>query len=162
MTREEAIKDLQRSIDLGLCPSKESRKMAIEALEQVTSYETTIVKLTQAISEQEPCEDAISRPAVLDAMYELCDIGETLNENPWRDNPHIDAIADAINNLPPVNPQPKTGHWEVLDKIRAEIEEYKSRQLTLAIGVNDLEEGKQIALEYILAILNKYKAESEE
>lgn len=49
----------------------------------------------------------------------------------------------------------------ILDKIRAEIEEYKSRQLTLAIGVNDLEEGKQIALEYVLAILDKYKAESE-
>lgn len=50
----------------------------------------------------------------------------------------------------------------VLDKIRAEIEEYKSRQLTLAISVDDLEKGKQIALEYVLAVLNKYKAESEE
>ena len=49
----------------------------------------------------------------------------------------------------------------VLDKIRAEIEEYKSRQLTLAIGVDDLEKGKQIALEYILAVLDKYKAEME-
>ena len=51
---------------------------------------------------------------------------------------------------------------DVLDKIRAEIDEYKSRQLTLAIGVDDLEKGKQIALEYVLAILDKYKAESEE
>ena len=53
------------------------------------------------------------------------------------------------------------GKSDVLDKIRAEIEEYKSRQLTLAIGVDDLEKGKQIALEYVLAILDKYKAESE-
>ena len=44
---------------------------------------------------------------------------------------------------------------DVLDKIRTEIEEYKSRQLTLAIGVDDLEKGKQIALEYILAIIDK-------
>lgn len=51
---------------------------------------------------------------------------------------------------------------KVLDKIRAEIEEYKSRQLTLAIGVDDLEKGKQIALEYVLTILDKYKLESEE
>ena len=51
---------------------------------------------------------------------------------------------------------------DVLDKIRAEIEEYKSRQLTLAIGVDDLEKGKQIALKYVLAILDKYKAESED
>jgi hypothetical protein len=49
----------------------------------------------------------------------------------------------------------------VIDKIRAEIEEYKSRQLALAIGVEDLEEGKQIALEYVLAILDKYKADVE-
>ena len=45
----------------------------------------------------------------------------------------------------------------VLDKIRSEIEEYKSRQLTLAIGVDDLEKGKQIALEYVLAIIDKYR-----
>lgn len=51
---------------------------------------------------------------------------------------------------------------DVLDKIRAEIEEYTSRQLTLAIGIDDLEKGKQIALEYVLAILDKYKAESED
>lgn len=50
---------------------------------------------------------------------------------------------------------------KVLDKIRDEIEEYKSRQLTLAIGVEDLEKGKQIALEYVLSIINKYEAESE-
>ena len=48
---------------------------------------------------------------------------------------------------------------ELIDKIKAEIEEYKSRQLTLAIGVDDLEKGKQIALEYVLAILDKYKEE---
>ena len=54
------------------------------------------------------------------------------------------------------------GRADVLDKIRAEIEEYKSRQLTLAIGVDDLENGKQIAIEYVLEIIDKYKAESEE
>ena len=51
---------------------------------------------------------------------------------------------------------------DVLDKARAEIEEYKSRQLTLAVGVDDLEKGKQIAIEYVLAIIDKYKSESEE
>jgi len=49
------------------------------------------------------------------------------------------------------------GQGLILDKIRAEIEEYKSRQLALAIGVKDLEKGKQIALEYVLAIIDKYK-----
>ena len=51
---------------------------------------------------------------------------------------------------------------DVLDKIRAEIEEYKSRQLTLAIGIEDLEKGKQTALEYVLAIFDKYMAERSE
>ena len=51
---------------------------------------------------------------------------------------------------------------ERMDKIRAEINEYKSRQLTLAIGVDDLEKGKQIAIEYVLAIIDKYATEREE
>lgn len=51
---------------------------------------------------------------------------------------------------------------DVIDKIRTEIEEYKSRQLTCAIDVEDLEAGKQIALEYVLTIIDKYKAESED
>lgn len=55
--------------------------------------------------------DLISRQAVLDAMYALCDTGETLKENPWRDNPHIDAITDAIEDLPSVEPERKTGKW---------------------------------------------------
>lgn len=68
-----------------------------------------------------------------------------------------------INNLILINKEnyEPTEQEPVLDKIRAEIEEYKSRQLTLAISVDDLEKGKQIALEYVLAVLNKYKAESE-
>ena len=52
---------------------------------------------------QEPCEDAISRQSVLNALYALCDTGETLKENPWRDNPHIDAVVETIEELPPVN-----------------------------------------------------------
>jgi hypothetical protein len=61
----------------------------------------------EAVLDQQPCEDAISRQAVLDDMYELCNTEETLEENPWRDNPHIDAITDAIENLPSVTPTHK-------------------------------------------------------
>ena len=50
----------------------------------------------------------------------------------------------------------------VLKQIRAEVEEYKSRQLTLATDVVDLEKGKQIALEYVLAVFDSYMAESGE
>ena len=43
-----------------------------------------------------------------------------------------------------------------IDDIKAEIEEYKNRQLSLAIGVEDLELGKQTAIEYIEAIIDKH------
>lgn len=59
--------------------------------------------------EQEPCNDAISRRAAIDAMYSLCGDG-TLKENEWRDNPHIDSIIDALNDLPSVSTE-KAGHW---------------------------------------------------
>ena len=63
---------------------------------------------------QEPCDDAISRQAVLDVIEELKKI-------------HFDRIVvlnkvrDRVLDLPPINPQePKTGHWEWLteDKYR--------------------------------------------
>lgn len=67
-------------------------------------------------TEGQKSEDAISRQAAIDAMYVLCDTGETLKENPWRDNPHIDAVVETIEQIPSVNPQPKTGHWILLDE----------------------------------------------
>ncbi len=51
MTREEAIEVLtSKDVSMML----EALDMAINALEQLTSYEQTINKLTKAISEQEP------------------------------------------------------------------------------------------------------------
>lgn len=40
-----------------------------------------------------------------------------------------------------------------LEKLKEQIEEYKARQLAIAIGVKDLEEGKRIALEYVLGLI---------
>lgn len=99
MTREQAKREID-SLDFYLQnhtddygeESHTAMMMAIEALEQQT------------------CEDAVSREAVLDAMYALCDTGETLKENPWRDNPYIDAVVETIERIPSVNPQ-RTGHW---------------------------------------------------
>jgi hypothetical protein len=109
MTREEIIRNLKYT-------------MKKHENDRVDTFGTNISLMCKDILdylEQEPCDDAISRQAVLDAMYELCNTRETLKENPWRDNPHIDAITDAINALPPATPQQKTGRWifdEILDK----------------------------------------------
>lgn len=46
--------------------------------------------------EQEPCEDAISRQAVLNII-----------DSDWK----YEGMEEYINELPPVTPQPKTGHW---------------------------------------------------
>lgn len=51
--------------------------------------------------EQEPCEDAISRQAVL----------ECLTATKLKKFDFILNAREEIKKLPPVNPQPKTGHW---------------------------------------------------
>lgn len=71
-------------------------------------------------------------------------------------------MEEELNFIQPKKIVGKLISTDVFDKIKDEIEEYKSRQLTLAIGVDDLEKGKQIALEYVLEIIDKYKRESEE
>ena len=70
--------------------------------------------------EQEPCEDAISRQAVLDAMNEVyCHI-EMIKKRPVNKTEqamYLDMIG-AVKSVPSVTPQPKTGEWlenEVID-----------------------------------------------
>lgn len=62
--------------------------------------------------EQQPCEDAISRQAAINAIYGLID--ESREE--YKENPHIDLIVETIEDLPPVTPQPKTGRWIGIDE----------------------------------------------
>ena len=67
-------------------------------------------KIVCHCEEQEPCEDAISRQAVLDKK-ELIEL---------EDGQSFYCISpEDVETLPSVNPQPKTGHWifdEILDK----------------------------------------------
>lgn len=89
MTRQEAIEILlDMANELQLIPeSKQGQafKMAINALEQ------------------EPCEDAISRQAVLEIHSKY---GEYMGATKFWE------FRDSIRELPLVKPQePKTGHW---------------------------------------------------
>lgn len=111
MTREEALEILKiyksESEENYYVKRARALDMAIQALEQLTSYEQTINKLTKAISEQEPCEDAISRKEVLNQIFYSTDnsgdvvLGSVLRRR--------------IENLPSVRPQePKSGHWKAV------------------------------------------------
>lgn len=98
MTREEAIRCLSvhsSTNGSGLCTDEqhyEAKQMAIQALEQ------------------EPCEDAISRQAVLAIAGDSC-----LDLDSYEDTKEF---CDEIKGLPPVIPKQKTGHWIFVDKAK--------------------------------------------
>ena len=85
MTNEEAIGNLTHAIRWNDMPKKEALDMAMKALEQ------------------QPCEDAISRQAVISTIYD--------NKSDFKNDFAQGFFADRINDLPPVTPQPKIGRW---------------------------------------------------
>lgn len=129
MTNKEAIEELKKvsTIDMPirLC---EAYYMSLKALDQEPSGETVSLEAFKQVMwerdiaiEQlkelgygfgqkiEPCNDAISRQAVFDLIehYNSDGLGTV-----FIDFRHGIKFADAINDLPSVNPQePKTGHW---------------------------------------------------
>ena len=127
MNREEAIKQLKQIIDVSSrmdCNEKEidafdeeALEIAIQALEQnydeewrKKHYENSYnlgfldgVKAVEKRDKQEPREDCISRTEVLKMQYRIDDSASLAS----RDVVNV----DDINDLPPVTPQPNTGHW---------------------------------------------------
>lgn len=68
--------------------------------------------------EQQPCEDCISRQAVLDAMNTYDKFGYTETgcfvrepEGDYVPYIHYDDVIKCIKNAQPVTPKEKTGHW---------------------------------------------------
>ena len=90
MTREEAI-DLLDNLNGMIEDSRNS------------DYDTAFKMAIKAL-EQEPCEDCISRQAVLDAIS-----ANSVFENEY--NLTASRIQNAVEALPPVTPKPKTGRW---------------------------------------------------
>ena len=95
--------------------------------------------------EQEPCEDCISREYILSKAHCCCD--DLADDEPCC----VDA--DDIREAPSVQPKART---EVLDKIRAEIEQACCKV------TNDYDKGRNYGLYIATEIINKYKAESED
>ena len=96
--------------------------------------------------EQEPCEDCISRQAVIDAIE---DDNRNGNYSCFASNNDAECFKDVIRSLSSVTPKPKT---DVLDKIRAEIQVLRNCSCSCSDGIiDDVED-----------IIDKYKAEKEE
>jgi hypothetical protein len=125
MTNQDAIKVIKTAI-------------AEVEWEYPMEYAAAFDRAIEAL-EQKLCGDAISRESVL-KLFATHD-GKYLYE--------------AIQELPPVQPEPKT---EVLDKIRADIELLPSYAAKFAGGASAI----HIDKEKVLRIIDKYKAESEE
>ena len=62
--------------------------------------------------EQEPCEDAISRQIISDYVEShIQEINTGYGDLNKHTNEILRMIVDYIESMPPVTPQPKTGHW---------------------------------------------------
>jgi ribosomal protein S27E len=91
MTREEA-----KIFLLQLHTDKQLNKSEHEAL-----------RIAIKVLGQEPCEDAISRKAVMNALCDGCELFKNGEQTCHSKCEEYHFLA----TLPPVNPQPKTGHW---------------------------------------------------
>jgi hypothetical protein len=97
MTREEKAKAIDTL--------KLSAPIKAVTQEEFNTYIQTINQVMDWL-EQELCDEAISRQAVLD----LAKKGVLISNGNYK------SVCKAINELPSVNPQPKTGHWLMPDK----------------------------------------------
>lgn len=80
----------------------------------VTEENYDAIKKSIKALEQEPCEDCISRQAVLDDLEKNHMTSGVHNQGTW--NECVDSMIHTVRSMPSVNPQEP-----VLDKIRAEI-----------------------------------------
>lgn len=128
------------------------KNVAERALDEYLYQGKSIREWAKIITEQEPCEDAISRKAVLDMTTAIR----------TSDYSRIIEVVDIddVKALPSVKPQTPLNVNELLNKIRAEIVEMdlEGRVDAHTLFIRTPEQVKQMALE----IIDKYKAESEE
>ena len=122
--REDFMHDVYNTLDF-LPTNKESNRI-IDSFDRVTSG-----------IKQEPCEDAISRQAVLDALCKALYEYEDKTEKQFLESEELD-VADwfqhrifvqnmsdidrqTILNIPSVTPQPKIGQWINFGRTQGEI-----------------------------------------
>lgn len=118
MTSEEAKGNIIHAIRWNDMPKKEALDIAIKALETLEEFEKAQIITGGRLNgrtyaykcgledgkhnalEQEPCEDTISRQAVISTIYD--------NKSDFKNDFAQGFFADKIRAL---TPKPKTGHW---------------------------------------------------
>ena len=116
MTREEAISNLNMISVAFVGPvTKEQRKLIDDtfgiAIQTLSQEPTTVIATGDGAyykikALQESCEDAISRQATIEAFQMFRGYEANRTNAEW-----VDRIETVVKKLPPVNPQPKAGHW---------------------------------------------------
>lgn len=101
--------------------------------------------------EQEPCEDCVSRQAVLDGVDRYI----YKSQSTGTQDDFYSFAELVVKALPPVTPKQRTGIDCVLDKIRAEIRD-------LAYYVDGEMMIEVVDIQRVLDLIDKHKAESEE
>lgn len=102
MTREEIIHHIRYSIDINadIILTNDEGEEFIKALEQ------------------EPCEDCVSRKAVINEIKSMSNV----NPSYWNECDVVDRedLIDSIQDLPSVTPTRKTGRWKRMSDLQIE------------------------------------------
>lgn len=151
MTREEAFNRIDAIIE------KHEVDDVYVTITNFKDYDA--LRMARELLEQKPCEDAISRQAVLDGIDTYINKAQSIGTQ----DDFYSFAELVVKELPPVTPQepfmnkPCVAHQvchedkvKVLDEISAEIEEAQTY------------DGIYIDRAYVLQIIDKYKTESEE
>lgn len=109
MTKEEMIEQLENTIML----IKQNGKDWLDERD-IPILEACIQRM-----KTEPCEDCISRQAVIKAIRKSPEF-ETVEDGFWtekmKDTCYKSSLLEDIKELPPVQPKPKTGHWVLVQR----------------------------------------------
>ena len=163
MTREEAIAELS-----NILPQTPALRLAIDSLKAYSTIkeaydrgykdgqEALVFHLELCKEEAEPCEDCISRKAVIDYIKDCTvDLGYVNGTN---------MVLDVISNMPSIQPKPKT---DLLDKIRADRDRLQESIKALGEDIRICQKSitdKKVLIGFNMAVAlcNKHLAESED
>ena len=128
-------------------------KACVDAI-PLEKHDEEIIKETVESVWGKPCDDAISREAVDKLVNELAEA--ISDERCWISRGRDTAtIMQEILDLPSVQPKPKT---DVLDKIRAEIEETIQEETVVNMNGGEYEHTEsKLDSDDVLQIINKYR-----